>query len=110
MAIKWTSNPAPYPDLRRVYVHYQSFEVGDLYVDIHRRWRFAGFALSNHGNTQYFIIPMAALLALFSALPIGRLYRSRFARPKAGHCQKCGYDLRASGEVARSVAHRLSLR
>jgi hypothetical protein len=95
-AIKWQPHSSLDPDAPLMSVRYWQFDPGNLYVNVHREWRFAGFGLSNHGATQYFLTPMPAVLLAFSALPVWRFRHARTKSFRPGHCSSCGYDLRAS--------------
>jgi hypothetical protein len=85
------------PDVPPFTIGYRRLNPADLFVVVHNRWRIAGFGMSHHRGQQFLLIPMPAVLIVFSALPLYQLYRTRHDnRRRPGHCGSCGYDLRAS--------------
>lgn len=74
----------------------------------------AGFALyqRNRGDGVRYMIAVAPFWSLASAsalLPLGctllRLRRAIFPRHPKGHCEKCGYDLRATPHQCPECGH-----
>jgi hypothetical protein len=63
-------------------------------------FEFVGFASRRGPNWTHYAVPMWFLALLFAILPalhLRALIRSRRLR-RIGHCQRCGYDLRATPE------------
>jgi len=66
-------------------------------------WHPTGVTL--YGTARVYLVPFGLLVFVFAILPAGRWLpslvrwtRRHFTVP-AGHCRKCGYDLRASPDV-----------
>ena len=72
------------------------------------RWGFGSEPLSHPARFGRAVtFPLWLSTALFAVLPSNRLARTirRRRRVRAGHCRKCGYDLRATPDLCPECGH-----
>ena len=77
-------------------LRYRLYPPANPYLNLRRRWQFAGFGSSFHGGKEYLLIPIWAVEGMFAAVPLCRLLYPRKRPYRRGCCLSCGYDLRAT--------------
>ena len=83
-------------------IHHDPPDPHGLWQLVPPRWSYLGFSSTYHSSNWSSIsctrIPFWAPMLMFLVFPLvrARLWKRRFA---AGHCQNCGYDLRATPDT-----------